>query len=124
MFFTSCNVRCPLTVSKIKTVDAAFKSRGVPVEIVLFTLDPQTDTEERLQRFKASQELPDHWHLVRGSDRETRATARQLGVSAAYDDNHIDHNVNIVVIDPSGRRVAAYSNWSFDPGEAVVASTQ
>ncbi len=74
-FFTSCTVRCPLTISKLREVDEAFRKRGSSVPIVLVTLDPHTDTADRLLRFKEERHLPDNWHLLRGGDAATRAFA-------------------------------------------------
>jgi len=118
--FTSCTVRCPLTVQKLHEVDDAFGRAGVRVPIVILTLDPHTDTIERLQRFKAERKLPDHWHLIRGSDRDTQSLARKLLVHAAYDVGHIDHDVRIAVLDRDGKITRSFSGWSFDAGSAVV----
>ena len=101
-------------------VDDAFGRAGVRVPIVILTLDPHTDTIERLQRFKAERKLPDHWHLIRGSDRDTQSLARKLLVHAAYDVGHIDHDVRIAVLDRDGKLTRSFSGWSFDAGSAVV----
>jgi protein SCO1/2 len=119
-FFTSCTVRCPLTVSKLREVDRAFEASGGAVPIVLLTLDPHTDTAERLLRFKQERKLPDHWHFLRGNDADTQALARQLRVNPAYDVGHIDHEVRIAVLDPAGRLARSFGGWSFDASAAVV----
>jgi protein SCO1/2 len=119
--FTSCSLRCPLTIDKLREVDAAFQRRGVTVPIRLLTLDPQTDTPERLRRFKEERHLPDNWHFLRGSRYDTHTLARYLGVHAAYDDGHIDHDVRIAVFDAQGHLRKSFSQWSFDANDAVVA---
>jgi cytochrome oxidase Cu insertion factor (SCO1/SenC/PrrC family) len=119
-FFTSCTVRCPLTISKLREVDEAFRKRGSSVPIVLVTLDPHTDTADRLLRFKEERHLPDNWHLLRGGDAATRAFARYLHVDPAYDSGHIDHEVRIDVLDAKGDLARSLAGWSFDPDRAVV----
>jgi cytochrome oxidase Cu insertion factor (SCO1/SenC/PrrC family) len=119
-FFTSCTVRCPLTIRKLREVDEAFRKRGSSAPIVLVTLDPHTDTTGRLLRFKEERHLPDNWHLLRGGDEETRAFARYLHVDPAYDSGHIDHEVRIDVFDANGGLARSFAGWSFDPDGAVV----
>jgi protein SCO1/2 len=119
-FFTSCTVRCPLTVSKLKEVDLAFQRSGAVVPIVLLTLDPRTDTPERLSRFREERGLPAHWRLLRGSPADTYALARRLRVDPAYDTGHIDHEVRIAVFDGAGRLAHSFSDWSFDASAAVI----
>jgi protein SCO1/2 len=118
--FTSCTLRCPLTLEKLRAVDDAFRRRGAPVSVRLLTLDPRTDTPERLRRFKEEHHLPESWHFLRGSVDDTRALARSLGVHVAYDDAHIDHDVQIAVFDGNGRLTRRFSSWSFDVDDAVV----
>jgi protein SCO1/2 len=119
--FTGCSLRCPLTIDKLREVDAAFRRHGATVPIRLLTLDPSNDTPERLRRFKEERHLPDNWHFLRGSREDTRSLARYLRVNAAYDDGHIDHDVRIAVFDGQGRLAKSFSSWSFRADEAVVA---
>jgi protein SCO1/2 len=119
-FYTSCTVRCPLTIGKLKDLDDAFRKSGRLVPIVLLTLDPHTDTPDRLQRFKQAHKLPDNWHFLWGSDTDTRGFAHYLRMNAAYDGGHIDHDVRIAVFDADGRWVRGFSGWSFDVNAAVV----
>ncbi len=119
-FFTSCNVRCPMTIQKLKGIDLAYRKSGAAVPIVLFTIDPRNDTPERLQRFRRDNDLPDNWHFLRGSDSDTRILARSLRVDPAYDDGHIDHDVRIAVFDAAGHQVRAFQGWAFDVEGAIV----
>ncbi len=118
--FTSCTLRCPLTLEKVRAVEDAFRRRGVPVAVRLLTLAPRTDTPARLRRFKEEHHLPESWHFLRGRVDDTRTLARSLGVHAAYDDAHIDHDVQIAVFDANGRLTRRFSSWSFDAEDAVV----
>jgi protein SCO1 len=119
-FFTSCTLRCPRTIEKLREVDEAFRRSGGAVPIVLVTLDPRTDTPDRLRRFRESRRLPPHWRLLRGEEVDTRRLARALRVAPAYDDGHIDHEVAITVFDATGRLARTFTDWSFDPNAAVV----
>jgi protein SCO1/2 len=81
---------------------------------LLVTLDPATDTPERLARFKRANDLPENWHLLTGNDEDTKRLARTLAVNAMRDEGHIDHDVRIAVLDAEGRVVKSFGGWDFD----------
>jgi protein SCO1/2 len=117
--YTSCTVRCPFTVEKLKAMAAAFERRGQAARFFLVTLDPRTDTPERLHRFKETRHLPEDWSLLSGSDADTRALSRLLDVRPMFDDGHIDHDVRIGVFDAGGRLVHNFADWSFEADVSV-----
>ena len=115
--YTSCQVRCPMTLDTLREMDAALQSRGVTASFVLVTLDPRTDTPERLQRWKRARNLSASYHLLSGSEEGARALARYLDVHAAYDQGHIDHDVQIALFDATGHQTRRYGGWSFDAAD-------
>jgi protein SCO1 len=118
--FTSCTVRCPLTVEKLHLLDRGLHRRGIEGQFFLVTLDPQNDDRARLQRFKETRHLPPSWHMLRGSRQQTLELGRWLGVRAIYDSGHIDHDVRIAVFDAGGRLVRSFGGWDFDENTAVA----
>lgn len=116
---TSCVSRCPMTVEKLKNVDALLRRNGVAANVILVSLDPRTDTPATLARFKASRHLPQHWHLLSGSEDDTRAFAKYLDVKVAEDQGPLDHDVRIALFDASGRQTMTFHGSSFDPDEAM-----
>jgi protein SCO1/2 len=121
MFYRTCQVRCPMTLEKLHKMDAAFAKTGEQVHIVLVTLDPDNDTTERLASFRKSHSLPKtSWHFLRGDRSSTQALSRYLRIHAAHDDRHIDHDVQIGVLNAEGVLVARYAGWDFDDDGAVA----
>jgi protein SCO1/2 len=118
--YTSCTSTCPLTIEKLRKVDAAFRRKNRAVEFLLITLDPHTDTPDRLRRFKESSKLPERWHLLRGSDKETQELSRLLHVRAVFDDAHIIHDVRIAVFDEQGQLKRSFRGWTFQDDDAVI----
>jgi cytochrome oxidase Cu insertion factor (SCO1/SenC/PrrC family) len=119
-FYASCRVRCPITIEKVRRVEAAYHARGLTAAVVLVTLDPREDTPERLARFKQSAGLPPSWTLLRGDGATTQALSRALGVRATPDDAHIDHQVRVVVLDEEGRIARNLDGWGFSAEDAVL----
>jgi protein SCO1/2 len=101
--YTACTTTCPLTVEKLRRLDQRFRGEGRAAEFVLVTLDPTADSAQELRRFKAARQLPQSWHLLRGSDDQTRALADFLGVRIMTMGDHIVHETTIVLLDPEGR---------------------
>jgi protein SCO1/2 len=121
MFYATCNFRCPMTVAKLKRVESAFARRSRPVHFLLVTLDPRSDTPDKMRAFKEAQGLSDSkWDLLSGSDRDTKALSRLLGVRPSYGDAHIDHDVKVGVVDADGVLVRTFDGWHFDD-DAVLA---
>jgi len=119
-FYRSCTVRCPMTVAKLRAIEAQLIARGTTASFVLVTMDPHNDTPDKLAAFKKAQGLPGTWHFLSGSDADTRALLQKLDVHAAYDLGHIDHDVRIVLFAKGGARVRSYRGWTFDDAEAAA----
>jgi protein SCO1/2 len=119
-FYTTCTLRCPMTIQALRRIDAAYHAVGAHAEFVLITIDPRTDSPARLARFKASHAIPAEWHLLSGGESQTREASRLLGVHAARDEGHIDHDVRIVVFDGAGGMARSADGWDFDPASMVV----
>lgn len=123
MFYRTCKFRCPMTLAKLRRVEASFLRAGQPIAFVLITLDPENDTPERLASFKKAEHLGDaSWHLLNGDRATTREFSQVLRLRAFKDDTHIDHDVQIAVFDAAGRLTRSFRGWDFDDTEAIVAS--
>ena len=121
MGYTSCRVRCPLTLDLLRRIEAAYLARGIEPSIVLVTLDPRQDTAAKLRTFRESRRLSStRYYLLRTTPEETRALARFLDIGYTEDAGHIDHDSRVVVFDAHGERVRSLAGWHFDPAEAVV----
>lgn len=115
MFFRSCQRFCPLTLSAMSNIASRLEARHITANFALVTLDPTRDTSPRLAEFKASHALPAaSWHLLRGERGETLELARLLGIHAVFQEEHIDHNVKLLVFDAQGMRVHEYVGWHVD----------
>jgi protein SCO1/2 len=115
MFFRSCQRFCPLTLSAMSNIASRLEARHIRANFVLVTLDPTRDTSPRLAEFKASRALPAaSWHFLRGERGETLELARLLGIHAVFQEEHIEHNVKLLVFDARGTRVHEYVGWHVD----------
>jgi protein SCO1/2 len=120
MGYSACKTRCPLTLGKLKRVEAAFRAAGRAVRLVVVTLDPHNDSVEKLRSVKAAQGLGEQWHLLTANDAQTQQLISELGLKVARDDEHIDHEARVFLFDARGALVHSYTGWKFDPTDPVT----
>ncbi len=102
-FFTSCTSICPKMTNNLKLVQDAFKG-DTTVAIVSFTVDPGTDSAQRLKQYAARFKIDNaSWDLLTGSKLEIYRLARKsFNVSAADGDggpNDFIHSDKLVLVD-------------------------
>lgn len=83
MIYTSCKAACPRLAADMRDIEKRIpldKKDGVTM--VLVSIDPKTDTPERLRAFAKENEMKsDNWLLLRGSEADTREFAAVLAVN-------------------------------------------
>lgn len=83
MIYTSCKAACPRLVADMRNIekklDASTKRN---VKLILVSIDPKTDTPERLKTFAIDNQMNhDHWVFLRSSEENTREFAAVLAVN-------------------------------------------
>jgi protein SCO1/2 len=102
-FFTSCTSACPKMTKNLALVQNAF-SNDNDVQIISFTVDPETDSAQRLKWYADFFKI-DHnkWNLLTGGKKEIYRLAREsFFVSADDGDGGPDdfiHSDKLVLID-------------------------
>lgn len=106
--YTGCGGACPLLTQRLSEVSKQFRQGEdlTPVRLASITVDPLTDTPERLreyaERFGASH---DRWLFLTGEVESVRRTVSD-GFKLAYQktgDVDVFHSEKLVLIDPFGR---------------------
>lgn len=82
MIYTSCKAACPRLVADMRNIEAKVKSEAnQPVKYILVSIDPETDTPERLKAFAIENQMnTEQWVFLQGSDENTREFANILAV--------------------------------------------
>lgn len=83
MIYTSCKAACPRLVADMRGIEAEIpESKKENVKLVLVSIDPKTDTPQRLKKFSIENEMStDQWLFLRGSEADTREFAAVLAVN-------------------------------------------
>ncbi len=112
--FTSCRETCPRTMRKLREIYTRFRRENRAAQFIIVTLDPATDTPDRLRAFKLEQRLPASWHLLTGPRAQTRELAQLLGIHLFDLDSHVMHDGAIMVFDEQGRGRRSFTGWNLD----------
>lgn len=76
-FFTTCGSICPRMTDQMLRIQAAFKSEK-NVAILSFTVDPDVDTVEQMERYaKEHKIVHPNWHLLTGDKTKLYELARR-----------------------------------------------
>ena len=83
MIYTTCKVACPRLVADMRDIESKIpKSKKDAVKLILVSIDPETDTPERLKEFSIENQMEsDQWIFLRGSEEDTREFAAVLAVN-------------------------------------------
>ena len=107
MFYTSCEMVCPLIFESIRrTVDAFDKPVRDKVRVVMVSFDPQRDTVPVLKETAARHHCDARWSLVRGTEADARRIAALLGIQyRRLASGEFNHSSVISLLDAEGRIV-------------------
>lgn len=83
MIYTSCKAACPRLAADMREIEKQIpQDKKGEVRLVLVSIDPETDTPQRLRAFAQENEMEsDQWLLLRGSEADTREFAAVLAVN-------------------------------------------
>jgi protein SCO1/2 len=109
--FTRCPSACPRVTKAMRGVQLDAKSRGVPLRLVSFSVDPDNDTPDVLRRYAADYGADTStWSFVTGDARAIRKTAEQgfkVAAEGTADPSKADfgimHGTQMVLVDRAGK---------------------
>lgn len=83
MIYTSCKAACPRLVADMRNIEKQVPEEDLDkVKFIMVSIDPETDTPERLKKFsKDNLMTDDQWLFLRGTPEDTREFAAVLAVS-------------------------------------------
>lgn len=98
-FYTKCPDICPMTTANMVKIQNKLKQErlfGNRVEFVSITFDPNHDTSEVLKKYADNLGADlSNWSFMRGSNEETKNTARQFHVFYELSkDGFVTHSIN------------------------------
>jgi len=108
MIYTSCKAACPRLVADMRDIESKLnKNTKQNVKLILVSIDPKTDTPERLKSFAIENQMnQDPWIFLRSSEENTREFAAVLAVNyKQISPIDFSHSNIISVFNPEGELV-------------------
>lgn len=124
MIYTSCKAACPRLVADMRNIEKQVPQEDLDkVKFVLVSIDPETDTPERLKKFSEENKMTDdQWLFLRGTEEDTREFAAVLAVSyKQISPIDFSHSNIISVFDEEGVLVHQQEGLGVDNTETVEA---
>jgi cytochrome oxidase Cu insertion factor (SCO1/SenC/PrrC family) len=86
--FTTCTTICPPLTATFRRVQQDLAKLPLDIELISISVDPTTDTPERLQGFAAKFKAGPGWTFVTGDKTEIDSLLRALGASVVDKNDH------------------------------------
>lgn len=122
MIYTTCKAACPRLVADMRNIEKQIpKNQLKDLQFVLVSIDPETDTPERLKAF-AKENLMDHlhWTFLQGTESSVREFANVLAVKyKQISPMDFSHSNIISVFNPRGELVHQQEGLGVDNKETV-----
>ncbi|MDC8001295.1 SCO family protein [Aequorivita todarodis] len=124
MIYTTCKAACPRLVADMRNIEKQVpEEKKDNVQYVFVSIDPETDTPERLKAFSKENEMEDDkWLFLRGTEEDTREFAAVLAVNyKQISPMDFSHSNIISVFDQNGEMVHQQEGLGVDNKETVQA---
>lgn len=124
MIYTSCQAACPRLVADVRNIQASVPAeKNEEVKYVFVSIDPKTDTPQRLKAFAIENEMDsEQWLFLRGSEIDTRTFAAVLAVSyKQISPIDFSHSNIISVFDKEGVLVSQKEGLGIDDTQIIQA---
>lgn len=92
--FTTCTTICPPLTATFRRVQQDLKANALEAQLISVSVDPTTDTPERLRAFAAKFKADPGWTFVTGDKNEIDSLLQAFGVAVA---NKNDHTPTILI---------------------------
>lgn len=124
MIYTTCKAACPRLVADMRNIEKQVPdNKKDDVQYVFVSIDPETDTPERLKAFAKENEMEDDkWLFLRGTESDTREFAAVLAVNyKQISPMDFSHSNIISVFDQNGEMAHQQEGLGVDNKETVQA---
>ena len=86
--FTTCTAICPPLTATFRRVQQDAAARGLQVQLISISVDPTTDTPERLKDFAAKFKAEPGWTFVTGEKTRIDSVLQALGAAVSNKNDH------------------------------------
>ncbi len=124
--FTNCETVCLPMTSNMAMLQERLKEKGIPLQLVSFSVDPVHDTPDVLKAYGDEYGADfTSWHFLTGYDFKTIRelsikSFRALTKKPEYGDDQVMHDIRFFLVDPDGEVIKGYEGVSRDGIEEIM----
>ncbi|HOZ86062.1 MAG TPA: SCO family protein [Niabella sp.] len=122
MIYTSCKAACPLLVADMKKIEKKIKPNNLDkISLVLVSIDPETDTPQRLAEFaKTGGMSAPHWVFLRSNEASTQEFANVLSMKyKKISPIDFSHSNIISIFNTTGELIMQEEGTNIDVGKVA-----
>ena len=86
--FTTCTTICPPLTATFRRIQTDMEKRGLKVQLISISVDPLTDTPERLHEFASKFRAGPGWEFVTGEKSTIESLLNAFGAAVADKNDH------------------------------------
>ncbi|WP_147678264.1 SCO family protein [Algibacter pacificus] len=123
MIYTSCKAACPRLVADMRNIEAQLPDDKIKdLQFVLISIDPTTDTPERLKSFAIENMMDgEQWMFLQGTESGVREFANVLSVKyKEISPIDFSHSNIISVFNPAGELIHQQEGLGVDNKETIA----
>lgn len=123
MIYTTCKAACPRLVADMRNIESKLdKTTKKNVKLILVSIDPVTDTPQKLKSFAIANKMnQDPWIFLRSTEDNTREFAAVLAVNyKQISPMEFSHSNIISVFNPSGELIYQQEGLGVDNDKTVT----
>ncbi|OKO94116.1 SCO family protein [Geobacillus proteiniphilus] len=123
--FTNCETVCPPMTAHMAKLKEKAEEKGLDVEFVSFSVDPEVDTPEKLEAY-AKQFTDDlsNWHLLTGYSLAEISELAQKSfktiVQKPANDDQVIHGTSFYLVGPDGKVAQTYNGVENVPYDTIL----
>ncbi|WP_108671217.1 SCO family protein [Peribacillus acanthi] len=124
--FTNCTSVCPPMTANMSKLQKKLKDEGIKdVELISFSIDPETDTPEVLKDYGRKYNADfSNWHFLTGySQAEIEKFAQEdfkAFVKKPESDDQVIHGTDFYLVDQNGKIIQYYTGLADIPMDEIV----
>ncbi len=117
MAYAACHRICPMTIMRLREMQAVLDQRGEIAEFIVIGYDPDREGPSEWHAYRREHGLMrPNWHFLTGSHAATEVLAQKLEFEFWTYDEHVMHQSRAIVFDPRGAQRATLDagtrSWS------------
>ncbi|MCA0985044.1 SCO family protein [Halobacillus yeomjeoni] len=123
--FTNCETVCPPMTRNMSILQDKAEEKGLDVEFVSFSIDPENDTPEKLKAFGDKHDADyENWTFVTGYEferiKEFSIKSFKNLVDEIPDSSQFMHGTSFFLVNPEGKVIKKYKGTSNEEMDKII----